>query len=159
MTFTIADLPLGAGRLGICPMPGGDGRYDLDLATLIRWQPGLVLTMTGADELRAGGAERLPADLAGHGIAWHHLPVADYGVPGAQTMQLWPAAAQQATNLVARGGRVLVHCRGGCGRSGMAVLRLMVMAGEDPQLALARLRAVRPCAVETEAQRRWAMTP
>ena len=51
---------------------------------------------------------------------------------------------------------MLVHCRGGCGRSGMAVLRLMVEAGEAPEEALARLRAVRPCAVETEAQMDWA---
>ncbi len=38
----------------------------------------------------------------------------------------------------------------------MAVLRLMVEVGEAPEAALARLRAVRPCAVETEAQRDWA---
>jgi len=55
------------------------------------------------------------------------------------------------------GGSVLVHCKGGCGRSGMAALRLMVEAGEDPHLAFARLRDVRPCAVETEAQLAWAV--
>jgi protein-tyrosine phosphatase len=55
------------------------------------------------------------------------------------------------------GGRVLVHCFGGCGRSGMAALRLMVAAGEGPESALHRLRASRACAVETEAQRLWAV--
>jgi hypothetical protein len=39
----------------------------------------------------------------------------------------------------------------------MAVLRLMIEAGEEPQSALARLRKVRPCAVETEAQMQWAL--
>jgi hypothetical protein len=38
----------------------------------------------------------------------------------------------------------------------MAVLRLMVECGEDPAQALARLRSVRPCAVETDAQLDWA---
>jgi hypothetical protein len=38
----------------------------------------------------------------------------------------------------------------------MAILRLMVESGEDPPAALARLRAVRPCAVETERQHCWA---
>ncbi len=38
----------------------------------------------------------------------------------------------------------------------MALLRLMVEAGEDPGAALSRLRAVRPCAVETAAQFDWA---
>ena len=55
------------------------------------------------------------------------------------------------------GGRVLVHCRGGCGRSGMVALRLMIEAGEAPDEALSRLRSVRPCAVETKAQMGWAM--
>src|SRR5690606_33735699 len=54
------------------------------------------------------------------------------------------------------GGRVLVHCLGGCGRSGMVALRLMIGAGETPEVALRHLRGVRPCAVETEAQLAWA---
>jgi protein-tyrosine phosphatase len=45
---------------------------------------------------------------------------------------------------------------GGCGRSGTAALRLMVEAGENPKAALQRLRAVRPCAVETPEQFQWA---
>ncbi|SMY06745.1 hypothetical protein LOM8899_00875 [Flavimaricola marinus] len=58
--------------------------------------------------------------------------------------------------LLGQGGKVLVHCFGGCGRSGMAVLRLMIEAGEDGATALTRLQELRPCAVETEAQRVWA---
>jgi len=38
----------------------------------------------------------------------------------------------------------------------MMALRLMVDAGEDPQVALTRLRETRPCAVEKEAQFIWA---
>ena len=38
----------------------------------------------------------------------------------------------------------------------MALLRLMAEAGEDVDMALARLRSVRPCAVETTAQQAWA---
>ena len=51
---------------------------------------------------------------------------------------------------------MVVHCMGGCGRSGMILLRLMIDAGETPDSALARLRTARPCAVETKAQMRWA---
>jgi len=64
-------------------------------------------------------------------------------------------------NVVVRlsaGDRILVHCRGGCGRSGMAVLRVMIAAGEDADAALLRLRTVRPCAIETDAQMQWART-
>ena len=39
----------------------------------------------------------------------------------------------------------------------MAALRLMIEAGEKPDRALVRLRALRPCAVETEEQLYWAL--
>ena len=41
----------------------------------------------------------------------------------------------------------------------MALMRQMVEDGEAPDAALARLRAARPCAVETKAQMRWAIGP
>lgn len=159
MAFTIADLPLLRGLVGICPLPGRGGFYEADFATLVRWSPDLVLTMTPAEEMQAKGAASLPSDLALHGIEWRHLPVADFGTPPLETGALWPETSGHALSLLAEGGRVLAHCQGGCGRSGMALLRLMVDSGEDADAALARLRGVRPCAVETAAQLRWASTP
>lgn len=154
--FTIAELPLGAGRIGLCPLPGRTGDYAGDLAALKAWRPDIVLTLVSEIELEAGGAEDLARDLRQGGIAWWHLPVTDFRSPCNGTASLWPAFSQAARGALARGGRVLAHCYGGCGRSGMALMRLMVDAGEDPPSALARLRKVRPCAVETAAQAAWA---
>ena len=41
----------------------------------------------------------------------------------------------------------------------MIVLRIMIEFGEDPEEALASLRKIRPCAIETEAQENWAKLP
>lgn len=154
--MVIAELAVGGGTLGIGPMPGRTGDYAQDLAQLLRWGPGLALTMTTLAELEAKGAAGLPGDLAEAGVAWLHLPIADYGAPSGETLAAWPAASTRAREVLAGGGRVWVHCMGGCGRSGTAALRLMVEAGEDPVAALERLREVRACAVETPEQFRWA---
>ncbi|MDZ4088082.1 MAG: protein-tyrosine phosphatase family protein [Tabrizicola sp.] len=154
--MVIAELAVGGGVLGIGPMPGRGGDYDADLADLLAWGPGLALTMTTAEELAAKGAERMPQDLGAVGVTWLHLPIGDYGVPTKETLAAWPQAAAHARDVLAGGERVWVHCMGGCGRSGTAALRLMVEAGEDPSAALERLRAVRPCAVETPEQFQWA---
>lgn len=154
--MVIAELAVGGGMLGIGPMPGRGGPYARDLAEVLAWGPGLALTMTTGEELAAKGAGGLGADLAAAGVAWLHLPIADYGAPTGATRAGWPAAASRALAVLAAGGRVWVHCMGGCGRSGTAALRLMVEAGEEPSAALARLRAVRPCAAETPEQFRWA---
>ena len=154
--YPIAELPLGNGWLGISAMPGRTGFYQSDLTTLLRWNPNLVLTMTQEIELQYADAETFGDDLQAAGVAWHHLPVPDMGAPPADVQAQWQATSEQAAKVLKDGGRVLAHCYGGCGRSGMALLRLMVEAGEDVDAALARLRSVRPCAVETEDQKNWA---
>lgn len=140
-------------------MPGRGGDYAGDLAVVLGWRPDLVITLAEAGELAARGASSLPADLAAAGVDWLHLPIPDFGTPPQGLRADWPAHAARLQAIFARGGRVLVHCMGGCGRSGMITLRLMVEGGEPPEAALARLRAARPCAVETAAQERWATGP
>ena len=156
--FAIHALQAGGGTLAISPMPGRGGHYGADWLRLVAWRPDLVLTMTPRHELERKGAGSLGRDLAQAGIGWLPLPVADFGVPEAGVQARWPEAEARALEALAGGGRVLVHCHGGCGRSGMAMLRLMRACGEDGAEALARLRALRPCAIETKAQLRWALS-
>lgn len=154
--FVIFALPVARGILGIAPMPGRDGHYAEDLAHMKDWKPALVISMATEVEMVSSGAGALGQDLLYSGARWHHIPVADYGVPNADQKAAWRAAAEPAAKALQGGGRVLIHCMGGCGRSGMAALKLMVACGEKPGPALERLRAVRPCAVETEGQYEWA---
>ena len=157
--FVIYELPLLAGTLALSPIPGRTRHYGSDRDRLLVWGPAIVITMTTQAELDRKGSGGLGGDLAAHGIAWRHLPVEDFDTPGPEVEAAWPETSATARAMLAEGGRVLVHCFGGCGRSGMACLRLMVEAGEPPVSALARLRAVRPCAVETDAQLAWASLP
>lgn len=157
--FEIAAVEAGGGWLALCPMPGAGGDYAGDLASVTGWGPTLVLTMTTTAELTRFGAAGIGADLHAKGIGWRHLPVEDYQALSPALAAGWAATSTQVRAILAQGGRVLAHCRGGCGRSGMAVLRLMVELGEAPETALPRLRAARPCAVETDAQYDWAAIP
>lgn len=151
----IAGIEIGGRQRGICPMPGRTGDYAGDLAFLLAWSPRLVVTLAEAGELAARGAASLPADLAAAGVEWLHLPIPDFGTPPRALRDSWPKVSAQ----LHRADRMVVHCMGGCGRSGMILLRLMVEDGEAPDAALARLRSARPCAVETKAQMRWAIGP
>lgn len=155
--LVIYALRVGGGILALSQMPGRDGAYADDIAHLHEWQPALVITLATDQELEAHGAEDLGAELQSAGTRWAHLPVADMGVPSARITTQWPEVSAPALAALRGGGRVLVHCLGGCGRSGMAALRLMVEAGEKPDAALVRLRSLRPCAVETDEQLYWAM--
>lgn len=157
MGYEIAEIGLGGGAIGIGALPGLGGDYPGDLAAILAWRPGMVLSLATVAEAERGGASRLPADLGARQIPWRRFAITDYGAPDAMSRELWPMQSGGLLAALGRGGRLFIHCRAGCGRSGMIALRLMVEAGEPPDAALARLRAARPCAVETAAQMAWAV--
>src|SRR6056297_1684474 len=135
--FIIFALPVNEGILAIAPMPGRGGHYAEDLAHLRDWQPALVISMTSLPEMVRHGASDLGSDLQDSGTRWAHVPVTDFGVPATSEEDAWHEASRAALGALQGGGRVLIHCAGGCGRSGMAALRLMIEAGEAADSALA----------------------
>ncbi|MGB0499514.1 MAG: protein phosphatase [Rubricella sp.] len=152
------DLPLflldapGGGRVGLAPMPGRFAGLEEDVRTLADAGTTLLLSMTTALELTPGLAET----CTGHGIAWRHLPISDWGTPPIDVREAWPEASADAHARLDAGQTVIAHCAGGRGRSGMAVMRLMVERGADPTETFLAIRAIRPGAVETHEQRQWA---
>ena len=157
--MVIHALQVGGGTLALSSMPGRNGDYPGDLDMVAGWRPGLVISMATEVEMITDGARDFGRDVQARASRWVHLPVEDFGTPSAEIRERWKAASASARQALSGGGRVLIHCRGGCGRSGMAVLRLMVECGENPGAALARLRNLRPCAVETDEQMQWASKP
>ena len=157
-TFPIATIGLAdGGRIGICPLPGHDGHLDNDLQKLAAWNPAIVLSMTEQREMEACGCGDLGERLNRLRIDWVHLPVRDFNGLTARNARHWPDLSRRLHGLLDRGRAVLVHCRGGRGRSGMIALRLMVERGQEPDAALRQLREARPGAVETDEQRAWAV--
>ncbi len=153
--FTIATLTLdNEARIGICRLPGRSGDLAGDLAQIVEWRAALVVSMTEADEMVAKGAGGLEAALGTVGIGWRHFPIHDYGAPANADMR-WPQLSQELHAMLDQGQAVLLHCAGGKGRSGMVALRLLTERGLEPDVALALIRAMRPGAVETQAQEAW----
>jgi protein-tyrosine phosphatase len=143
----IATVTAGAGRIGIVPLPDAEA-----IEEIAAWGATLIVSMTTVREMDgplAPHLERIGAD-------WDHLPIVDFGAPDPPIQRQWLESSAAIHARLDAGEGVIVHCRGGCGRSGMIALRLLVERGEAPQAAQARMRAVRPCAVETRAQYDWA---
>lgn len=144
------------GIVALAPMPGAGGDFAADMAHFHGWQPSIVLTMVSVGEMAEAGHPDLGVAFSRIGAKWFHFPVRDFDVPDKSIARAWPEISKACHRVLDGGGKVLIHCHGGCGRSGMAALRLMIEAGEAPDAALTRLRGVRPCAVETDAQQAWA---
>jgi len=157
MALVIATVELAnGGRIGISPLPGRGDNLDADMVDLLRWKPDAVISMTEWREIEGARAADLPNRLEDAGVIWRHLPIADFGGPRGANADAWPELSRELNAILDRGGAVLTHCYGGHGRSGMVALRLMVERGEEPKAALARIRAVRPGAVQADEQFAWA---
>ena len=153
--FSISQVDVLEGCLGICPLPGRFSTYLQDLTDIIEWRPSLVVSLLEEIEMPKEFAQKFRGDLNDQHISWRHSPIEDYGVP-IEHNDHWQNCIGDIEEKLRNGDKVLCHCFGGCGRSGMLVLRLMCQCGEPAAMALHRLRLVRPCAVETGAQMRWA---
>jgi hypothetical protein len=89
-------------------------------------------------------------ELAGSVAATLHLPVEDYSPP---TVEQADRAIAFIEDQVAKGRVVVVHCHGGCGRTGTILAAwLKGRDGLDATAAISRVREGRSCFVETPAQ-------
>ena len=163
----LGQLPVGPrlGSVGFTLCPGkqqaqsvsGIWRRDMaiDLDAIQRWGAVAVLTLMPLDELRAVQAEGIGDACEARGMEWYHLPITDVDVPDAAFEAAWCYAGLRLRHQLRQGHKVLVHCRGGLGRSGTIAARLLVELGWSPPDAIAAVRAQRQGAIETPAQERY----
>ena len=164
----IDSVSAGAGCIGMTLSPGKKGPsnfggrwdrdLDSDLGVITAWRPTVVVTLIEADEFHLLQTPRLGERIREAGLEWRHLPIRDLQAPDARFEKAWTFAGAEFRDLLVRGGRVLLHCRGGLGRTGLVASRLLAELGEDPKSALQKVRAARQGAVETEPQERHVLS-
>ena len=82
------------------------------------------------------------------GVNVKHLPILDFGTPDLNDLH-------ELINWINReieNGKVLVHCLGGIGRSGMIAAAYLISKGFNVDVAVKHVRACVPGAVETREQ-------
>ncbi|MGB0590182.1 MAG: protein-tyrosine phosphatase family protein [Myxococcota bacterium] len=87
--------------------------------------------------------------LSSHGIDQVHLPVVDFTAP--TLSQLDTFVTTTAAELM-KGGRVVVHCAAGQGRTGTFLAAWFVASGATSDEAIDHVRALRPGSIETQTQ-------
>jgi ADP-ribosyl-[dinitrogen reductase] hydrolase len=162
----IAEVPLepGQGRLGLTICPGKKdwpGNWDRDLGEDLRviraWGASTLVTLIEEAEFRLLGVEDLSTEVQRYGMAWMHLPIRDVDVPDGRFERAWQVAGPEVHRRIDGSERILIHCRGGLGRTGLVAGLILVERGVDPRDAIDRVRAARPHTIETLAQERYVL--
>lgn len=146
--------------LTLCPgkhdpqaMSGAWARdLHLDLQAIREWPSAALVTLLEDHEFELLRVPDLGARAVAAGLDWFHLPIRDVSVPDAQFEETWRRAGSALRAHLEDGDNIVIHCRGGLGRTGLVACRVLVELGCDPVEALTAVRAARPGAVETNAQ-------
>ncbi len=149
------------GKIGLTFCPGkkspsiyGDV-WDRDLEAdlkVINDSASLLLTLIEDHEFVLLKVSELGARAQEMGLEWLHLPVQDVSTPDRVFMENWPRHSLHIRKLIEKTENVVIHCRGGLGRTGLVAVMLLVDIGITPEKALDLVRTARPHAVETPEQ-------
>lgn len=134
------------------PARGWDRDLDIDLDAIRAWGAEIVVSLVERHEIEFLDVRGLPEAVERYGMKWVHLPIRDVSVPDATFEAAWAATGRELRNCLRRGGSILIHCRGGLGRTGTIAGRLLVELGMDAQGAIDAVRRARPGAIETREQ-------
>ncbi len=159
------DIPGVPGTIGIIFCPGkvqadamsGTWERDLrvDMQVVKSWGATAWLNLLTSTEMLDLKVEDLEEAVKGSGIRYYRLPIEDGDIPDATFEKSWETVGKQLREELLRGGKILIHCKGGLGRSGMIAARLIIELGAmTPEEAIRRVRVSRPGAIETHTQER-----
>ena len=150
------------GVLGLTFCPGKKGPsvfgaawdrdLEIDVEAIRSWAASTVVTLVEARELDMLQVSGLGQAIAEAGIKWMHVPIEDLGVPDEAFERRWLAIGHLVREDLRNGRRVVIHCRGGRGRTGLVAARILVECGLEADEAITRVRHARPGSIETLAQ-------
>lgn len=125
---------------------------SLDMSVITGWRATTLVTLMEEHELAALGVPELGEAAEQAGLEWHLLPIRDVDVPDQRFERLWVYSGHVLRRKLKAGERIVLHCRGGLGRTGTIAARLAIESGGAPEDALRHVREARPDTVETRKQ-------
>ncbi len=154
------------GRIGMTLCPG---KHQLDALTGV-WERSLELdvqaivdagitflvTLMESCEIEALEVSQLGECCEQAGLEWYQLAIVDGGIPDEKFESLWTSVGRELRWALRNGESVLLHCKGGLGRTGMIAARLLMdLDTLDADSAIRQVRAARSGTIETAVQEEY----
>jgi protein-tyrosine phosphatase len=159
--FVPADKLRLPGRLGMTLAPGKkDEKWSRDLSEDLPtlradFHTDVLVCLLEEFELEMLGIPDLLDRAREAGIEPRWFPIPDVSTPRDHEMPAFRVLVDGIIACLQSGQTVVVHCRGGLGRTGTVVASCLVRLGYSAEEAIAITRSARPGAVEVEEQEAW----
>ena len=152
-----------SGRIGLTQAPGqlfvdSTTIYDRDLALDLQrlrqvYRIDQLVCLLEPKELKDLGIPDLLAQAEAIGMTTEWFPIADDGIPASLTE--FAALVARVVRLATIGKAVVIHCRGGRGRTGMLAACCLAHFGYSPDAAIQTVQQIRTGALQAENKRQY----
>lgn len=162
----IAGIEVGAGVIGMTFCPGkhdvgSDGvrwarDLEIDLDAVMQWGATCIISIMERDEFSILNVPELGGKIQSRSMAWHHLPIADQSIPWGDFLYTWSCLSKSLQRRLAAGEKIVLHCRGGLGRTGLIAALLLIDLGWGADAAIKLVREARSSrTIETKEQEEY----
>ena len=151
--------------LGLTNCPGRNDRslrgkkWDrnllADFKAIEDWNTDALISLNQSGEFAALGVPEFEKQARTQAFKWYHLPIFDFGVPGPEFNTAWDLHGNDILKTVTNGGRLVIHCAFGLGRSGTLAAKILTTFGVSPEIAIKQVRNARPGAIESQIQEQY----
>ena len=93
-----------------------------------------------SDELHEYFVGNIGERIEERNMEWHHLPIPDVDTPKEIFLQRWGYSGLRIRQQLLSGKKVLIHCRGGLGRTGLVAGQLLAEFGWNPDEAIKEIK-------------------
>ena len=120
-TFEIYKFPFDQNFVAISALP--EKKYlKSDLKFISESNISTVITLVEKSELESYGLADFFDELGENKLHYFHFPIQDYGVPTKSQMD---SIFKEIVSILGRNENILIHCKGGLGRSGTVMASFM----------------------------------
>ena len=134
------------GRIGITLHPD-----KIDVDAIQRWGATAVVSLITNEEEAYLTGSNFQQQVRDRHMEWWHAPIPD-GQLRADFENTWKDVGEAVRDRLRLGFDVFVHGKSGVDHAGTIAARLLVELGVHPEVAIHRVRAAYPSAIETKSQ-------
>ncbi|WP_440886942.1 cyclin-dependent kinase inhibitor 3 family protein [Vibrio sp. WZ-1] len=153
MSHPTWQLDLETGALVLTPCPGTKG-VELQASLEQLKQQGVEAIVTALDdtELATKDVSALGELTQQLGMKWFQIEIEDDCAPNEDFAAKWQQASPELHAILARGGKVAMHCMGGSGRTGLFAAHLLLEKDWALEDIVREVQALRPGAFTKPVQ-------
>lgn len=154
--YFLLNCPNQIGKLLLTPCPGTlNTNIEEALRSLKNAGAIAVLTLMSEEEMHRHNVSELNTTCEALQLEWFHLPIDDEGAPEEAFEKCWIKLSKSIHHYLNNDKAVVVHCKGGSGRTGVVAARLLIERGLSVGDAMSQIKSLRPNAFSHDVQVRY----